>query len=339
MRVGVNIRLLVSLSLLFVPLLEATAGGALSTEQLIEGAKKEGRLVWYSVMTVDHSKPLIDLFAKQYPFIKLDEYRAGTGSLVNRILAEHLSGRARFDVGMLRSDGLWPLMEKKLIEKYTHSHSTQYPEGLISKEGYWTGFYLNPVVVGFNTKLVPPKDTPRQWEDLLQAKWANGKISLDTEDYQFMHGLWSAWGRGKTLSYMKRLAQQGPVAQRGAPARMQLVSAGEFPLLVTYAPVVERFKSKGAPVDWVAPNPTPVSIESVFLCACASNPNSAKLFINFLLSQQTQEALLKLDRIPARKDVRSPLLDKISSPMFNVPESFNNLQEVANFYNSFFVKR
>ena len=48
-----------------------------SQSALIEGAKKEGKLVWYTSMAIDTSKPLLDAFLKEYPFIKAELVRAG----------------------------------------------------------------------------------------------------------------------------------------------------------------------------------------------------------------------------------------------------------------------
>ena len=60
---------------------------AQSTSQLIEGAKKEGKLVWYTSMAIDTSKPLLDAFLREYPFIKADLVRAGEEQLTNRMLS------------------------------------------------------------------------------------------------------------------------------------------------------------------------------------------------------------------------------------------------------------
>src|ERR1700704_5329404 len=57
-----------------------------SQSALIEGAKKEGKLVWYTSMAVDTSKPLLDAYLKEYPFIKAELVRLGEEQLVNRIL-------------------------------------------------------------------------------------------------------------------------------------------------------------------------------------------------------------------------------------------------------------
>jgi len=64
---------------------------------LIEGAKKEGKLVWYTSMAIDTSKPLLDAFQKDYPFIKAELVRAGEEQLMNRVLSETRAGRWLFD--------------------------------------------------------------------------------------------------------------------------------------------------------------------------------------------------------------------------------------------------
>ncbi len=59
--------------------------------KLIEGAKKEGKLIWYASTNVTESKPLLDDFEKQYPFIKGELFRA-SGEV---ILIESSVKRAR----------------------------------------------------------------------------------------------------------------------------------------------------------------------------------------------------------------------------------------------------
>ncbi len=56
---------------------------------LEEGAKKEGKLVIYTVGIIDQSvKPIVDAFKKKYPYITVDVWRAGTEGLVPRVLQE-----------------------------------------------------------------------------------------------------------------------------------------------------------------------------------------------------------------------------------------------------------
>ena len=56
---------------------------------LIAQAKKEGRIVWYTTVSIPESKQFADMFEKQYPFIKVDLLRSGSGALVNRLVSEY----------------------------------------------------------------------------------------------------------------------------------------------------------------------------------------------------------------------------------------------------------
>ena len=61
--------------------------------KLIEGAKKEGKLIWYASTNVTESKPLLDDFEKQYPFIKGELFRASGEVILNRIIGETRAGK------------------------------------------------------------------------------------------------------------------------------------------------------------------------------------------------------------------------------------------------------
>ncbi|HEX6770337.1 MAG TPA: hypothetical protein VF208_13365 [Candidatus Binatia bacterium] len=79
--------------LLTVPSL-ALAQGA--NPDLIAQAKKEGRVTWYTTVSIPESKLFIDMFEKQYPFIKVDLLRSGAGALINRVTSEY-AARLFFD--------------------------------------------------------------------------------------------------------------------------------------------------------------------------------------------------------------------------------------------------
>ena len=71
---------------LTIYLFAAAASHAQTASQsaLVEGAKKEGKLIWYTSMAVDTSKPLLDAFLKDYPFIQAELVRLGEEQLMNR---------------------------------------------------------------------------------------------------------------------------------------------------------------------------------------------------------------------------------------------------------------
>src|ERR1051326_7252189 len=95
-----------------------------ATAKLIEGAKKEGLLSWYTSMSVVESKPIADEFEKQYPFIKVDLFRSSGEKVQNRAVTETRAGRWDFDVASLSEIGT--LIEHKLIAPYVSPETANY---------------------------------------------------------------------------------------------------------------------------------------------------------------------------------------------------------------------
>jgi hypothetical protein len=67
---------------------------------LVEGAKKEGKLMWYTTLIVDQVvRPVKEAFEKEYPFIQIDFYRGNAENLVRRMVAEYQA--KRYDVDLI----------------------------------------------------------------------------------------------------------------------------------------------------------------------------------------------------------------------------------------------
>jgi len=69
-------KLTLRLLLMLLLLMLARSSGAQPDARSIDAAKKEGGLIWYTSTSVTESKPLLDDFEKQYPFIKGEIFRA-----------------------------------------------------------------------------------------------------------------------------------------------------------------------------------------------------------------------------------------------------------------------
>jgi iron(III) transport system substrate-binding protein len=282
-----------------VPVLHAQ-----STQQstLVEGARREGKLVWYTSMAIDTSKPLVDAFEKEYPFIKTELVRAGEEQLMIRILGETRAGKWNFD--MVSNSAISTLADRKIIGPYLSPEREATHSEFKDPQGYWTGIFVNNLVVAYNTKMVSAKDAPKDYGDLLAPRW-KGQMLMDSTDYDWFGTLISVWGREKTMQYMQRLARQEPAWRRGHGLTAQLVGAGETALAWAYSFRIERMKREGAPVDWVDTfDPTVVTVSGIALSARPTNTNAAKLFIDFALSKKGQEMIREMRRIPARSDVK-----------------------------------
>ncbi len=302
--------------------------------KLIEGAKREKKLVWYATMTLDQSKQVVDRFQKKYPFVEPELFRTGGGPLLNKIFTEARAGRFAWDVVAGRGEMVLPLEERKLLASYRSPQTKMIDSQLVDKKAFWTCYYINSYVLGYNTKMVKKQEVPKTYEALLDPKWKGGQISLDTEAYGMLQGLIGLWGKEKAISYFQKLAAQDPVLRRGNTERVQLTAAGEYPLIIAYNQTIQRMTSRGAPIDWVALEPAVVQVNPVMLAAKAPHPNVGKLFVDFVLSKEGQEMLRSFQRIPVRKDVAPdpPRLFRGYKWVIESPEAYTNFDETVKLY-------
>ena len=309
--------------------------------KLLEGAKKEGEVVWYTTMTLDQSKAVVDQFQKKYPFIKPTLFRTGGGPLLNKIMTEARGNLYAWDVTVGRGEMVLPLIEKKLITSYRSPETKMIDDDLVDNEGYWTAYYVNTYVLGWNTKLVKKEDVPRTYDALLNPKWKGGQISVDTEAYGMLQGLIGLWGKEKAVAYFRKLAALDPVPKRGNTERVQLAVAGEYPLILAYNQTLQRMNSRGAPIDWVALEPAVVQVNPVMLASKAPHPNAARLFLDFILSKEGQQMLSGFQRIPVRKDVEPdpPRLFRGYKRVLESPEGYKNFDETVKLYLEIFKLR
>ena len=309
--------------------------------KLIEGAKKEGEVIWYTTMTLDQSKPVVDRFQQKYPFIKPELFRTGGGPILNKILTEARGGRYAWDVVVGRGEMVLPLMERKLLASYLSPETKMIDSDLVDKEGFWTAYYVNAYVLGYNTKLVKKDDVPKTYEALLDPKWKGRQISVDTEAYGMLQGLIGLWGKEKAVAYFKRLAAQDAVPKRGNTERVQLAVAGEYPLILAYNQTIERMTQRRAPIDWVPLEPAVVQVNPAMVAAKAPHPNAARLFLDFILSKEGGEMLRSFQRIPVRKDVEPdpPRLFRGFKRVIENPEDYKNFDETVKLYLDIFKLR
>jgi len=305
-----------------------------AAETVIEGAKKEGAVVFYTTMDIQNSKPLLDNFTKKYPFIKGDLVRLGGTAMVSRIMAEAQAGANKFDVAVGISPSYIPMRERNLIAPYMSPEFPSLYDDLYEPKGYWATVYLNTLVLGYNTKVISRNDLPKTYEDLLKPQYKQ-KFIIDIENHDVFVGLGQEWGQEKAIAYFKGLAKQEPVFLRGNTNRANMVSVGERSLTFVYAQVIERMKQTGAPVDWIPLEPVNVEVNVSMLAAKAAHPNAGKLFIDYFISKDGQEFLKTFRRIGPRKDVKPdpPKLFEGFRRRVVIPDAYKNLREITRLHN------
>jgi iron(III) transport system substrate-binding protein len=300
------------------------------TAKLIEGAKKEGSLIWYTSTSIEDIKRLFDAFTKKYPFIKTEFFNAGSARVFNRILNEARAGKVFFDLVAVRGVETHQLVKGGFLQPYLSPEASSYPQGFKDTKGYWVDYFDAYNVIGYNTKLVPKERAPKSWDDLLDPSW-KGKIAMDEEMYSWYAAMAVAWGKERAQRFMKALAKQDIQLRTGQSLIAQLMAAGEFPMAMVLAHRIEKMKEQGAPVEWVTTlDPVTVSLHPIAVAAKAPHSNAAKLFIDFVLSKEGQQVVLAIGRTPSRPGIDTKMQAK-NLKLFPIPpelgENYNQYQK------------
>jgi iron(III) transport system substrate-binding protein len=287
----------------FLLLLVTRPLSASDNQVLIDGAKKEGQLILYTSMTVDQAQKLNDAFKAKYPFLQISTFRAVGERLLTKIMTETQAGRFEFDVVQSAETQAYFLKRRNLLAKYISPELKNLQKGFFDAEGFWAAVYMMPNIIAYNTRMLKRSEVPVSDDDLLNSKW-RGKIGMDQTKPEWFSWKVKRLGQEKGLAYMKKLGAQEFKLYSGLTIITGLLAAGEFPLVLnTYIHNAEDAKRKGAPVDWVAQEPVFTKFQPIGVAAKAPHPNAAKLFVDFMLSEEGQKIIASFGRVPTRRAV------------------------------------
>jgi iron(III) transport system substrate-binding protein len=262
-------------------------------KKLVEGAKAEGEMVWYTNSGVDNANRYVQAFKKAYPFIDARFWRAKSRDVAQKFLTESRGGISVADVVKTTTDLLPSLFERNLIGRYESPIRAGYPAQ--AKGALWTSTNYEFRVFGYNPKMVARQDVPKTWDELLNPRWT-GQILFDESSLEEVLALRGTWGKDRTVAYLNKLRPQ-LLIRRGRDNIANLMMAGEAPLAVTIYPYnAETLRAQGAPIDWVAPDVITTLVYPLTLPRSSPHPYAAALFYDFLLSDAGQQMLAKEGR-------------------------------------------
>ena len=294
----------------FFAALIMTAGLARAQEvnaELIAKAKQEGKVVYYTDLIVDQIvRPLVAGFEAKYG-VKVEYARADSQANLLKLMGEHKAGSMQADV-FATTSGLKPLLDVNAVMKTQLEGAKALPPEFKDPNGYWIAANYYVMTPAVNTDLVPEKDRPKTYEDLLDKKWTD-KIVWKQNDTSggpgFIGHVLSTMGEEKGMAYLRQLREQR-IKSVGASARAVLdqVIAGEYPLVLQiFNHHAALSAKKGAPSQWLKLEPVMVQTELHAITAAAPHPNAAKLFLEYMISKEGQLIFQKADYFPTRSDV------------------------------------
>jgi len=274
-------------------------------KRLIEGAKKEGELMFYSSIPVEDIAALTAAFDKKYG-VKVKVWRADSEGLLQRIVNEAKARRFEVDVMAGSSSALEPLYRERLLQLVKSPHLNDLIPESVAKHREWASVYLNTFVQAFNTNVVKKESLPMTYQDLLKPEW-RGKLAVEAEDYDWFAQVVLGLGEAQGLKLFRDLvATNGLSVRKGHTLLANLVAAGEVPLALTvYGFSAEQIKQKGAPLDWFIIPPLIARPTAAGVARNAPHPHAAVLFYDFLIGE-AQPLLASRNFVSPSKKVESP---------------------------------
>jgi iron(III) transport system substrate-binding protein len=268
------------------------------TPALIEAAKKEGKVVWYTSVDLKLSEQIGKAFETKYPGVACKVERTGAERILQRIGQEYTANVHAVDV-VNSSDAshLVYWKDQGILAPYVPEDVAKfYPNEHKDADGTYASFRVFLCVIAYNTNMVKKEEAPKSFADLLDPKW-KGKIvkahpgysgTIMTATYQMSRDL--GW------EYFEKLAQQNILQVQSAADPPKKIALGERAIQadgVEY--LIHQEKEAGQPVEPVyATEGTPLIIGPNGLFKAAPNPNAARLFQSYCFSPECQQLCIDI---------------------------------------------
>jgi iron(III) transport system substrate-binding protein len=270
-------------------------------QQVIDGAKKEGKVLVYTPTDAAAGRPLVREFEAMYPGVKVEYSDMNTTELFNRFISESAAGAASADV-------VWSSAMDQQIKLVADGYASPYdsPEAkalpdwaVYKKQAYGTTF--EPVGIVYNKRLLKESEVPATRADFMallksDEKRFQGKVtSFDIEKsgsgFLFLSN--DVGIAPNSWDLIKTLAASGVKLQSSSGTMMERISSGEniigYNMFLSYAHARAK---KDASIGYAyLKDYTLVLSRVAFISKNAKNPNAAKLWLDYLLSKKGQTTL------------------------------------------------
>jgi iron(III) transport system substrate-binding protein len=268
------------------------------TPTLIEAARKEGTVSFYSALELNVAERLGKTFEAKYPGIAVRVERSGAERIYQRIAQEQSSHIQAVDV-VNSTDPAHFLDWKKnewLAPYVPDDVARHFAADQVDPDGHYATSCAWLEVIGYNTNLVKREDAPSSYAGLLDPKW-QGKIVKAHPGYSgAILTATFVLTRDLGWTYLEKLAQQKVMQVQSAADPPKKILLGERAVMADgndYNLVL--LKDQGKPVEAVFPaEGSPLIIVPSGVFRSAPNPNAARLLQSFLFSAEVQQLLVDL---------------------------------------------
>ncbi len=285
-------------------LLSAAIAALMATGAL---ADVTGKLVLYTSQPNEDAQRTVDAFKAEYPEVEVEWFRDGTTKVMAKLMAEFEAGAPQPDVLLIADTVTMEGLEAEgRLMAYPEADVSAYDPSLMDAEGHYFSTKLITTGIIYNTAATM---IPTSYKDLLKPE-AKGNIAMPsplTSGAATIHMVSVTSHPDLGWEMYEGLAEQGANPQGGNGGVYKAVAGGEqlYGFVVDFLPI--REKANGAPVEFVFPEEGVSYVtEPAAILSTAQNPEAARAFIDFLISEKGQQLASDMGYLPAHPGVTPP---------------------------------
>ncbi|MDR1514261.1 MAG: ABC transporter substrate-binding protein [Synergistaceae bacterium] len=265
-------------------------------------------LVLYTSQIDEDVEGLLGAFKAKHPDVEVVVFRSGTEEVISKVMAEKMTGEVKADVLLLADSVTFDALKTQgLLEPYRSPELSSIPANFADKDGMYCGTKVLATVLIYNTNKV--KTAPDSWKVMTDtANKGNTFIAspLYSGAAAYQLGVLTR-SEGFGWKYYEDLKAAGVSVGKGNGGVITAIAGGEkaYGLVVDYMAL--RAKKQGSPVDFAYPKEgvTIVTEPIAIIKKENINPN-AKIFVDFVLSEDGQKLVVKQNYTPVRSGVPAP---------------------------------
>ena len=302
----------ISTLLAVLPLVMASAALAQMPsweKDLYEAAKKERELTVYTAhYNTEEAQRLCAAFEKKYPGIKCNFVRTTAQVAFQRFQQDVDAKTPVASVFSSTDVSHYPELKKRgLLAAYRPHNLGDMVDSLKQyndKDGYYFVTAAALMLIAYNTSMVAEKDAPKNWPDLLDAKW-KGKVSIGHPAFSGYVGTWVVLMRKLYgWDFFEKLEKNQPQIGRSVNDTVTMLNSKERAVAAGPEATTLLSRDKGNPLAVVYPTDGALLMVSPSgIPKNAPSPNAGKLYMEFLLSKEAGEVQVQTHSLSVVKGV------------------------------------
>ncbi|MEX2644344.1 MAG: extracellular solute-binding protein [Acetobacterales bacterium] len=295
----------------------------------IAKAKAEGKVVIYTSNRTEIADAQAKAFQEKYG-IEVESIRQGSQKTIQRTFTELQAGSIGGDiVHCLCVAFVNDLKGRGWTIPFKTTYFDRIPAELKDPEGHWLAHRVTLILIAYNKNLVTTE--PTSWKDLTDPKY-KGKTTIGDANYGSIPlGLGEALSRNLGWEFFENIGKNEPLIFQSNVQNVQWLATGERWLgpITDYdaAAAIE----KGEPVGLAYPSEGVVPLPGTSAILKGSkHPEAAKLFMEFLLSDEGQQSHLDGAQYPVRTDFPGPKAIKPMDQLKLMAVDFGRIEAEGN---------